>query len=141
VDPQDGRDVLAYAHSAFPSELEPGEQPPAMSESDQAESEIAAEPANSFITGLLTAFGAMATSLGFAVLLGASLVVSFSSLFGSSEDGDRRSMEKFLERLRTLWSKPVFRIGGGLVLVLIIVAAGGDLYLSQRAPAQPLISP
>jgi len=72
--PQDGRDVLAYAHSAFPSELEPGEQPPAMSESDQAESEIAAEPANSFITGLLTAFGAMATSLGFAVLLGASLV-------------------------------------------------------------------
>ncbi len=50
-------------------------------------------------------------------------------------------MEKFLERLRTLWSKPVFRIGGGLVLVLIIVAAGGGLYLSQRAPAQPIDFP
>jgi hypothetical protein len=31
-------------------------------------------PAQSWLTGLLTAFGAMATSLGFALLVGAALV-------------------------------------------------------------------
>lgn len=70
--PQDGRDVLLYAQSfptGFGQAVDPslGGQEPGVVEQPGG-------PAGNFFTGILTALGAMATSLGFAVLLGALLV-------------------------------------------------------------------
>lgn len=69
---QEGRDVLLYAQS-LPSGLEPAEQGEARSESDELPQSPAGQSSNFFV-GLVTALGAMVTSLGFAVLLGVFLV-------------------------------------------------------------------
>lgn len=66
---QDGRDVLAYARSLAKSEV----QAPSLGQDGQT-GQPKAGPANNIFTGILTAFGAMATGLGFAVLLGGFLV-------------------------------------------------------------------
>ncbi len=70
--PQDGRDVLLYAQT-FPAD---SGQPLAPSLPDQpsAPATQPGGPASNFLTGILTALGAMATSLGFALILGGSLV-------------------------------------------------------------------
>jgi cytochrome c len=68
--PQDGRDVLYFVQSNLPSGFEPGVTDPL--EIEPVENQ--GGPAQNWVTGILTAFGAMATSLGFAVLLGALLV-------------------------------------------------------------------
>lgn len=65
--PQDGRDVLYYVQTNLPTGLEttesmPIEITPVVNEGG---------PARSLWTGILTAFGAMGISLGFAILLGA----------------------------------------------------------------------
>jgi mono/diheme cytochrome c family protein len=70
--PQDGRDVLLYAQG-FPTGFEAAQPGQGIDESDNPVDERGG-PAGNFITGLLTALGAMATSLGFAILLGAILV-------------------------------------------------------------------
>lgn len=70
---QDGRDVLLYAQG-LPSGLERPSEVPSMSERPQEQEGQPGGPAQNWITGVLTALGAMATSLGFAVLLGAALV-------------------------------------------------------------------
>lgn len=71
--PQDGRDVLLYAQT-LPTGLEMPSEVPPMSERPQEQVQQPGGPAQNLITGILTALGAMATSLGFAVLLGAALV-------------------------------------------------------------------
>ncbi len=68
--PQDGRDVVFYAQSSLKSGFENIEGTPAVI----APVENKGGPAKNIFSGILTAFGAMATSLGFAVLLGAALV-------------------------------------------------------------------
>ena len=68
--PQDSRDVLYFIQSNLPSGFESTETGPL--EIKPVENE--GGPAQNWITGVLTAFGAMATSLGFAVLVGALLV-------------------------------------------------------------------
>jgi len=70
---QEGRDVLLYAQG-LPSGLEPSGVGPAIIERLGTEVKKFSGPASSFITGLLTAFGAMAVSLGFAILLGGALI-------------------------------------------------------------------
>jgi len=70
--PQDGRDVLAYAQS-LPSGLEPQVTPPLAGQAPTP-APLPGGPAQNFLTGILTALGAMATSLGFALLLGGLLV-------------------------------------------------------------------
>lgn len=69
---QDGRDVLAYAQT-LPSGLEPQVTPP-LAGQEPTPVRLPGGPAQNLITGVLTALGAMATSLGFALLLGALLV-------------------------------------------------------------------
>ncbi len=66
----DGRDVLFYVQTNFPTGFENPEQPPA----DIEEVENQGGPAQNWITGILTAFGAMTVSLGFALLIGAALI-------------------------------------------------------------------
>jgi len=70
--PQEGRDVLLYAQT-FAAGLE---QPPSPSMGDQPSGTVGQPggPANNLITGILTALGAMAASLGFALVLGGLLV-------------------------------------------------------------------
>lgn len=70
--PQEGRDVLLYAQT-FAAGLE---QPPSPSMGDQPSGTVSQPggPANNLITGILTALGAMAASLGFALVLGGLLV-------------------------------------------------------------------
>jgi mono/diheme cytochrome c family protein len=69
---QEGRDVLLYAQS-LPSGLEPAEQGQSRSGSDEIPQSPAGQSSNFFV-GLFTALGAMVTSLGFALILGAFLV-------------------------------------------------------------------
>jgi mono/diheme cytochrome c family protein len=69
---QEGRDVLLYAQS-LPSGLEPAEQGQSRSSSDELPQSPAGQSGNFFV-GLLTAFGAMVTSLGFALFLGVFLI-------------------------------------------------------------------
>lgn len=66
----DGRDVLYYVQNNFPSGFEAAKSTPAVIE----EVENQGGPAQSWFTGILTALGAMVTSLGFAVLVGAALI-------------------------------------------------------------------
>jgi thiosulfate dehydrogenase len=66
----DGRDVLMYVQTNFPTGFENSEQPPAQIE----EVENQGGPAQNWITGILTAFSAMTVGLGFALLLGAALI-------------------------------------------------------------------
>lgn len=66
----DGRDVLYYVQSTFPTGFEVSEGQP----SDIVPVENLGGPAQNWFSGIVTAFGAMATSLGFAVLLGAFFV-------------------------------------------------------------------
>lgn len=70
---QDGRDVLLYAQS-FPTGLPSGDQSPSMGGREETPVAQPGGPAQGFWGGLLTALGAMATSLGFAILLGVVLV-------------------------------------------------------------------
>lgn len=67
---QDGRDVVLYAQNNLPSGFEIQENQPV--EIEPVENQ--GGPASNIFTGILTAFGAMATSLGFAILLGAALI-------------------------------------------------------------------
>lgn len=69
---QEGRDVLLYAQS-LPSGLQPGEQSQSLSGEDVAPQSPAGQSSNFFV-GLLTALGAMVTSLGFALIFGAFLI-------------------------------------------------------------------
>lgn len=71
--PQDGRDVLLYAQS-LPSGLNKPAAPPSMDSREGTPVPQVGSPANNLFTGILTAFGAMITSLGFAVLLGVFLI-------------------------------------------------------------------
>jgi len=70
---QDGRDVLFYAQS-FPSGLPSNQNTPSVGSGAATPAAQPGGPAQGFWGGLLTALGAMATSLGFAILLGAVLV-------------------------------------------------------------------
>ncbi|MCX8024637.1 MAG: c-type cytochrome [Thermanaerothrix sp.] len=69
---QDGRDVLAYAQT-LPSGLEPQVTPP-LAGREPTPAAQPGGPAQNLFTAILTALGAMAASLGFALLLGALLV-------------------------------------------------------------------
>ena len=69
--PENGRDVLAYAQT-MPSGFE-FEEPEPVLEGREAPRPVGG-PASGFWGGILTALGAMATSLGFAVLLGGVLI-------------------------------------------------------------------
>ncbi len=71
--PQDGRDVLLYAQT-LPTGLSRATPPASLDGRSSTPSGQPGGPAQNWITGLLTAFGAMATSLGFALLAGAALV-------------------------------------------------------------------
>jgi cytochrome c553 len=68
---KDGRDVLLYAQS-LPTGLEVAAQP-SIGEQTPAGGVPPGGPASNFFTGILTALGAMVTSVGFAVILGALL--------------------------------------------------------------------
>lgn len=70
---QDGRDVLLFAQS-FSSGLPFGGQTPSLGGREETPVAQPGGPAQGFWGGLLTALGAMATSLGFAILLGVVLV-------------------------------------------------------------------
>ncbi len=70
--PQDGRDVLMYAQT-FPTDS--GQPlPPSLSDQPSTPAPQPGGPASNFVTGILTALGAMITSLGFALVLGGLLV-------------------------------------------------------------------
>ena len=68
--PQDGIDVVYYAQNSLPTGFEVAQTTPQeiLPVNNQG------GPAKNMFTGILTAFGAMATSLGFAVLFGAALI-------------------------------------------------------------------
>jgi hypothetical protein len=68
--PQDGRDVVYYVQSTLPTGFEVSNSTPQTIQ--QVENQ--GGPANNIFSGIITAFGAMATSLGFAVLVGAALI-------------------------------------------------------------------
>ena len=74
--PQDGRDVLYFVQSKLPSGLEVKETTP----DEIVPVENKGGPAKNILTGILTAFGAMGVSLGFAVILGA-VLIGFILLF------------------------------------------------------------
>ncbi|NMB86891.1 MAG: hypothetical protein GYA17_00945 [Chloroflexi bacterium] len=67
--PQDGQDVLHFAQSLAPN-VEPATGEPVMNERSGGGNESPGGPATSWFTGLLTALGAMAASLGFALAFG-----------------------------------------------------------------------
>ncbi len=67
---QDGRDVAYYVQNNFPTGFEPAENVPVQINPVENQG----GPAKNIFSGILTAFGAMATSLGFAVLVGAVLI-------------------------------------------------------------------
>ncbi|WP_322506780.1 c-type cytochrome [Anaerolinea sp.] len=69
---QQGRDVLLYAQS-LPSGLEP-QQSPSLGETVPSQVEQPGGPARNVFTGVLTAFGALFTGLGFALILGVFLI-------------------------------------------------------------------
>ena len=64
---EDGRDVVYYVQSSFPTGFEIADNGPMEIE---PVSNLGG-PAQNWFSGIVTAFGAMATSLGFAILLGA----------------------------------------------------------------------
>lgn len=70
---QDGRDVLLFAQT-FATGLPRGAQTPSLGGREQTPVVQPGGPAQGILGGLLTALGAMATGLGFAILLGAVLV-------------------------------------------------------------------
>jgi len=70
---QDGRDVLLYARS-LPTGLEIQGQAPSFEGQEVITTQQPGGPASSVFTGILTALGAVATGLGFAVILGGLLV-------------------------------------------------------------------
>ena len=70
--PQDGRDVLLYAQS-LPTGLENPAGTPSLS-GREGETGQPGGPAQNLFTGILTALGAMATGLGFALVLGIVLI-------------------------------------------------------------------
>lgn len=65
--PEDGRDVVFYVQSSLPTGFEVADNSPL---DIQPVSNLGG-PAENWFSGIATAFGAMATSLGFAILLGA----------------------------------------------------------------------
>lgn len=67
---EDGRDVLYFIQLNFPTGFETQQSSPLEIE----EVENQGGPAQNWFSGILTAFGAMATSLGFALLIGAALI-------------------------------------------------------------------
>lgn len=71
--PQQGRDVLLYVQS-LPTGLTKATPQASLENRQGTPAGQTGGPAQSWLTGLLTAFGAMATSLGFAMLVGASLI-------------------------------------------------------------------
>ncbi len=71
--PQQGRDVLLYAQS-LPTGLTKATPPASLENRQGTPAGQTGGPAQNWLTGLLTAFGAMATSLGFALLVGATLI-------------------------------------------------------------------
>jgi len=67
---EDGRDVVYYVQSSLPTGFEvPTNEPMEIEPVDNL-----GGPAQNWFSGIVTAFGAMATSLGFAILLGALFV-------------------------------------------------------------------
>ncbi len=70
---EDGRDVILHART-FPNNLESPAQPPSMEGREATPGAEPGGPADNIFTGILTAFGAMAASLGFAILIGGLLV-------------------------------------------------------------------
>jgi mono/diheme cytochrome c family protein len=72
--PQDGRDVLLYAQQTFKTGLEKPTTLPVIP-GDTTPAGTAGGPAQNWFTGILTAIGAVMASAGFAVLLGAVLVI------------------------------------------------------------------
>ena len=72
--PQDGRDVLLYAQQTFKTGLEKPTTLPVIP-GDTTPAGTAGVPAQNWFTGILTAIGAVMASAGFAVLLGAILVI------------------------------------------------------------------
>ena len=71
--PQDGRDVLLYAQS-LPTGLTKATPPASLPGREGTPVGLPGGPAQNWLTGLLTAIGAMATSFGFALLAGAALI-------------------------------------------------------------------
>ncbi len=69
---QEGRDVLLYAQT-LPTGLE-SENTPSIGEQPSGSGEQPGGPASNIFTGILTALGAIATGLGFAIILGALLI-------------------------------------------------------------------
>lgn len=69
---QEGRDVLLYAQT-LPTGLE-SEGTPSLGEQTPGNVRQPGGPATNIFTGILTALGAMATSAGFAIILGALLI-------------------------------------------------------------------
>lgn len=69
----EGRDVLLHVQS-MPTGLEPGETGETMTGELDEENKLRGGPAQNIFTGILTALGAMAGWLGFAVIVGAVLV-------------------------------------------------------------------
>ncbi len=70
---QEGRDVLLYAQS-LPGALPETTQNPSLEGRPDLPDPSTGGPAQNFFTAILTALGAMAASLGFAVLLGGALI-------------------------------------------------------------------
>lgn len=71
--PQDGRDVVLYARS-LPTGLEAQAQEPSMEGQMPDTVQQPGGPATSILAGILTALGAVATGLGFAIMIGGVLV-------------------------------------------------------------------
>jgi thiosulfate dehydrogenase len=71
--PQQGRDVLLYAQS-LPTGLTKATPPASLPGREGTPAGQPGGPAQNILSGLLTALGAMAGSLGFALLLGAALI-------------------------------------------------------------------
>jgi hypothetical protein len=69
---QDGRDVLLYSQTFPTGRTQPGG--PSMPEGPAGETTQPGGPARNIITGILTALAAMATGLGFALVLGGLLI-------------------------------------------------------------------
>lgn len=69
---QDGRDVLLYAQT-LPTGLETTREP-SIGEQTPGTGKQPGGPASNFFTGILTALGAIATGVGFAIILGAVLI-------------------------------------------------------------------
>lgn len=68
--PEDGRDVVYYVQSSLPT----GFEVPVSEPVDIQPVANLGGPAQNWFSGIVTAFGAMATSMGFAILLGAVFV-------------------------------------------------------------------